>query len=237
MKYVSTIFHQFPFFFAVRLLLLKISARLFSSHSKDYYSQTGEDAILQFLIEKEKGFFVDVGCNHPILYSNTFNLYKKGWTGINIDGNPGLIRLFNCRPNDIAVCEIISDEAKEMEFHEFEESVVSTVDPTLLAEWKEKWTFKQSRKVKSKTLTQVLEEHAIKDEIQLLCIDVEGHEFEVLRSLNFEKYRPVFILIEMHHFNIKMAASHKVVEYLDERGYDLVGFVTFNGYFKLRSAA
>jgi hypothetical protein len=31
------------------------------------------------------GFFVDVGCFHPLFYSNTWKLYKKGWRGVNID--------------------------------------------------------------------------------------------------------------------------------------------------------
>ena len=41
------------------------------------------------------GKYVDIGCYHPIKYSNTALLYKKGWTGINIDLNKTSIDLFN----------------------------------------------------------------------------------------------------------------------------------------------
>jgi FkbM family methyltransferase len=141
---------------------------------------------------------------------------------------------YKIRTHDIAVCEAVSDKVEKLEFHEFEQSEVSTLNTTILEEWKTRWNYKKSRKVVTKTLTQIFEEHSIPKEIDLLSIDVEGYDLNVLKSLDFEKYKPILILIEMHDFNIKDYQTHKIVEFLSDKGYDLIGFITMNGYFKLQ---
>jgi len=235
MKKVKTIFRQFPLLFASRLVLVKVFNKLFGIDAKEYYAQTGEDIIIKFFLENERGLFVDVGCNDPINYSNTFELYKKGWTGLNIDANPELIKKYSVRPNDISVCEAVSDETKEMLFHEFEQSEVSTLETTVLDEAKKKWNYKKSRKVITKTLTEILDEHSIPNAIDFLSVDVEGYDFQVLNSLDFTKYQPKLILIEMHQFNVADYHANKIVQFLIAKGYELVGFVTMNGYFKLKT--
>ena len=56
--------------------------------SQTTYSQTGEDLILDILLkDKPKGFYIDIGGNHPKKFNNTFLFYKKGWDGINVEPN------------------------------------------------------------------------------------------------------------------------------------------------------
>ena len=79
--------------------------------NKNYYSQFGEDKILDELIPKDfnNGFYVDVGCGHPVKNNNTYLLNKKGWYGINIDLDNENINLFDIyRPSDqnISSCNI-----------------------------------------------------------------------------------------------------------------------------------
>ena len=53
---------------------------------KKSYSMEGEDLIVLNLAQKiSNGFYVDVGGYHPLHLNNTFLLYKKNWSGINID--------------------------------------------------------------------------------------------------------------------------------------------------------
>ena len=70
---------------------------------KKSYSAFGEDVEIKKHFKKNfKGFYVDVGCYHPIKANNTLLLHQRGWTGINIDINKLSIDLFNfCRPKDI----------------------------------------------------------------------------------------------------------------------------------------
>ena len=65
-------------------------------------SQFGEEKkILKFFDKNFKGNYVDLGCFHPTRLNNTFQLYKKGWRGINIDLNPLTIELFDyARPSE-----------------------------------------------------------------------------------------------------------------------------------------
>ena len=72
---------------------------------KKTYSMFGEDLIVKdFFKKKKKGFYVDVGCYHPLEGSNTYLLYKRGWNGINLDINTLSIELFNvARKEDLNV--------------------------------------------------------------------------------------------------------------------------------------
>ena len=66
-----------------------------SRTSMRHYSQYGEDdSTYQHLASIHRGFFVDVGCFHPVKYSNTYRWYRKGWRGVNIDLDPIKIEAF-----------------------------------------------------------------------------------------------------------------------------------------------
>ena len=69
----------------------------FKTLDKNFFSQFGEDRILNeiFISSKTNGFYVDVGCYHPIKHSNTYRFHKKGWSGINIDIERDKIQVFN----------------------------------------------------------------------------------------------------------------------------------------------
>ena len=85
-----------------------------SYFKRTQYSQWGEDIYInEFFKDKEEGIYLDIGCFHPVMYSNTNLLYQKGWSGINIDLNQTTIDLFNiARSKDINLCRVIGDEEK-----------------------------------------------------------------------------------------------------------------------------
>ena len=67
------------------------------------YSQNQEDLFINDYFKGLKsGLYMDIGCYHPIRYSNTALLFNRGWRGINIDMNQTSIDLFNIiRKKDI----------------------------------------------------------------------------------------------------------------------------------------
>src|SRR5438045_8009791 len=68
------------------------------------FSQFGEDLAVLRHFEDRVGYFVDVGAHHPIRLSNTYLLYRCGWSGINVDANPDGIELFRKkRPRDLTI--------------------------------------------------------------------------------------------------------------------------------------
>lgn len=64
--------------------------------------------------------YIDIGCYHPDLFSNTKKLYDKGWGGVNIDANIETINLFNKnRPNDLNLNLAVAETQGEKEYFQF----------------------------------------------------------------------------------------------------------------------
>ena len=62
-----------PFYYQ----FLRSTFKLFGIFVKASLSQSSEDVIIEKILKdakKNKGIFVDVGCNHPIDYNNTYLL-------------------------------------------------------------------------------------------------------------------------------------------------------------------
>lgn len=68
-------------------------------------------------------------------------------------------------------------------------------------------------------LATLLERHGI-SELDLLQVDAEGADFEVLRSLDFDRVSPRMILFEMAHLPPGDASACR--DFLAQRGYDLL---------------
>ena len=232
-SYIRTLFNQFPFFTACKLAAMKTLAKVLDPHFIPSYAQTGEDRIIIALFHGvADGFFVDVGCNEPQTKSNTFELYKRGWRGINIDGNPKLIEKFHrLRPRDKSLCQLISSEEKELVFTTFKESLVSSVSAEHVEQWKKEREVESETRVLAVPLAKVLREQRAPARFQLLSIDVEGHDWEVLTSFSLDEFRPRLIVIEMHKFDFTNPHSDRIYRYLNENGYRLVSYAVMNGYF------
>jgi FkbM family methyltransferase len=161
-----------------------------------YFSQFGEDAFVDLHFSgKKSGFYVDVGAFHPFNISNTYVFYKRGWRGINIEPNPASFRAFpKYRSRDINVNVAVGLENAEVLFNCLEE--LSGIDS-------ERHLFRKRRRsnnqcmVKSIPLSSILHEHLPKGEvIDFMSIDCEGFDEEVLRSNDWDRFRPEIILIE-----------------------------------------
>lgn len=235
MRRIAIYFKQFWIWEGFKLLTADSFRKLLDPFSVSSYSQTGEDRIISHLLGSEKsGFYVDVGCNHPKKCSNTFALYKKGWRGLMIDANNELINeAKRIRINDEVICALVSDVEQEMTFTEFEDPLLSSVDATHIALWNrnEKRKIRARKIVKSKTLGAILKKIDAPKNFQLLTIDVEGHDFKVLKSVDLDVYRPTLIVIEIHEFDLENAQSNKIYSYLKEQCYAMVGYAINNGYF------
>jgi hypothetical protein len=73
MKRIKILFKVTNFRYFTKLLIFTIIKKLLKLKHKDSYSQFAEDLILfQIFGEKNKGNFIDVGCNEPINNNNTF---------------------------------------------------------------------------------------------------------------------------------------------------------------------
>jgi FkbM family methyltransferase len=233
---IKILFLQFSILKATQIFSAEIFRKILDPYNICSYSQTGEDRILESLVV-EPGFYVEVGCNHPQSYSNTFNLYKSGWIGITIDANDELIQKHQkLRKRDLSVCAVVSDKEREAVFTDFEDSLVSSLDAEHITQWSQSRKIKARRTVNPRSLSSILEECQAPKRFDLLCIDVEGHDFEVLCSLDFDIYRPKLMIIEMHGFDLLDPDSNEIYQCLIANGYKMTGYVVMNGYFSDVSA-
>jgi FkbM family methyltransferase len=187
------------------------------------YSQDGEDLILtRFLDGQSKGFYVDVGAHHPRRFSNTYLFYRLGWSGINIDAMPGSMDSFNnIRPRDINIQSGVASLSGKLSYYCFNEPALNTFSE-LEAFRKNQPPYKiiDVVEVNVERLDFLLDRHLpLGQEIDFLTVDVEGMDEEVLRSNNWSRYRPRFILAETLRTDMLNMDKCPVVKFLRSVGY------------------
>lgn len=163
------------------------------------FSQGGEDLMLAGLfLFRGKGFFVDIGAFHPYIHSNTYMFYKRGWRGINIDARPGSMSLFNkFRPGDVNIEAAISDVVTELDYiHMKDGEAMNSFMPESIEKLAEDHIIKGVSRIKTVRLDSILYQYRPEGDIDFFSIDVEGMELQVLRSNDWNKYRPKAVLLE-----------------------------------------
>lgn len=166
------------------------------------YSQDGEDLVLDAYysdLPQYKGFYIDIGAFHPLRFSNTQLFYEKGWRGINIDATPGSMSKFNkIRPEDINLEYGISDLEGELTYYLFNEPALNNSDAER-TDYLNTLGYKVVKEIKIKMLpiNQILEKYLPQEKtIDFIDVDIEGLDFKVVKSLDFEKYAPKYFLVE-----------------------------------------
>lgn len=210
---------------ALSLRLYKLKQQILGYHRKSY-AQEGEDLILSRFFEGTKnGFYIDIGAHHPFRFSNTYFFYKKGWKGINIDAMPGSMEIFRKkRPNDINLEAAISDTPATLTYYAFEEPALNTIDAEgykLHSANGSKLAFKKD--IQTQRLDQILEKHLPPSQkISFMSVDVEGHDLQVLKSNDWNRFRPTYVLAEVLSKNMEEVMQDKVHSFLIDKGYSLV---------------
>jgi FkbM family methyltransferase len=200
---------------------------LLDPHVRLSYSQDGEDMILRRLFEGQKcGFYVDVGAHHPFRFSNTCYFYRLGWRGINVDPNPDGIEAFRkARPLDTNLCVGVSDTVGSLCYHVFNEPALNTFDAALAAERADLPDYRllQTREVPVRRLDGLLSEQLRHGQvIDFLSIDVEGLDLQVLKSNDWNHFRPAVLLVEARAADINQLATDPINAFATSAGYRLV---------------
>lgn len=196
-----------------------------------FYSQDNQDKILELNIFKgfKNGVFVDVGAHDGITINNTLYFEKNnGWRGINIEPIKSVFdSLVINRPNSINInCAICNNDGEtEFIFNTGYTEMISGIKDTfdnrhlqrLQNENKNYGGTTEIIKVKTKKLETICNENNI-SHIHYLSIDVEGAEFEVIKSVNFNN---VFIDVIGFENNYD-DTSIPIIKYLEDRNYVMI---------------
>ena len=166
-------------------------------YKKISYSFNAVDLIINYIFKDQNtGTYVDIGAQHPISNNNTYLLFKRGWSGVNIDLDKKNIDLFKIsRPRDINLNFAISDKQQEVELYFYHDaSPINTLNKQV-ADF-QKASVKSVKRINSYTLNNILEKIDFKKKIDYMNIDVEGYEEKVLSGFDINRYKPNVISVE-----------------------------------------
>lgn len=195
------------------------------------YAQYFEDVIVESLIKayvsKNKNkvlsfTYIEIGANHPISTSSTFLLSKKyNANGILVEANPDLIsELSKIRKRDHVYNFAISNSDEEyVEFYLSKDTEISSLNKQFVEAWDKKEANNKIR-VKNKRINEILE---ITKNCNLvyLSIDIEGMDLDLIKDIDYTKYKPFLIQCEPSE-GFKKGTKDEMVDFLKEKNYILI---------------
>ena len=175
--------------------------RYILKYIKDYirlgFNSDGYTKFSKIILKKiKKGIYLDIGCYHPIKESNTALLYKKGWSGINIDISEETIEMFKIfRPNDTNLFLGISiKNGYQKAYFEKSISTLSSLDETYLNKQGRKNLI--IKKVKVLTLKSLRKKHNIK-KLDFLKIDCENIDMSIIMKSSLKDLDSNYLCFEI----------------------------------------
>jgi FkbM family methyltransferase len=198
---------------------------------KESYSDFGEDQIIQRVFGDYKGSYLDIGAGHPIIGSNTYLFYKKGWSGITLEP----IRFHNFlhrikRRNDTQIRALIGNSNQMTKFYEFNPTQYSTSSETEYKTMIDNGM--KERKVyyvKTITINSILLQFNHPN--YFLSIDCEGYDFQIISDIDWTQiFKPIAIVFEGITDLTKAKAIDSI---LTNQGYSLLAKTQNNCIYEL----
>jgi len=169
------------------------------------------------------GTYIDIGSGNPIAGSNTYLLYQRGWSGVLVDPiESNIAESRRARVRDVciqAACGQKSDEP--VTFYEYDIYEYSTTSMDRVIELKTLGHLvSKEYRVDSVNVNKLFK--VVKAQSPLvLCIDVEGGEFNVLKQIDWNEYSPDFIVVE--EWDPPLTKPTEISHFLSDRGYKIYG--------------
>jgi FkbM family methyltransferase len=206
------------------------------SRGRTSYSQMGEDLILYSLLHSwmklDNPTYLDLGAADPVEGSNTYLLYTCGCHGVLVEPNPAYVaKLRLDRPRDVVVGVGVGiDDTTAADYYVFRDRpMLNTFSPDEVAMRQRQSKDYVVEKVVKMPLVSV--NHLIALYLgqapDLLSIDIEGMDLAVLRTLDFDKYRPAGIIAEAGRPG-NANADPALTALLESKGYVVCGGSLYN---------
>lgn len=168
------------------------------------FSQAGQDEWVHSIVG-DSGFFVDVGAHDGIVHSNTYALEQLGWTGLCIDANSdAFLRCKANRPGSQHSLGIVSDHQGFLNFDGITVTAGGSM-PVICAR-----------------LEDFLDRNETPTVIDYLSIDVEGHDLQVLKGMDFDRWHVHLVTVEHNLYLEGPVRKDAIHAHLTEQGFERV---------------
>ena len=187
------------------------------------YAQHGDDIVMRCVFDSlgiDNPSYLDIGAHHPTNISNTKLFYDAGSRGINVEANPNLFTQFMIdRPHDTNLNFGVGIESGFLDFymvddHSGRNSFDHATVEAFVLNYPE-FSIREVKKLPVMTIAQVLQNRAIPD---FLTIDVEGLDYDILKSIDYKRYPFKVICVEVGGSD-KINYADAVSSLLEENNY------------------
>jgi FkbM family methyltransferase len=199
------------------------------------YAQNFEDVMLwRAFRDVEHGFYVDLGAQDPLVDSVSQAFHERGWRGVHVEPSSFYAEaLRQQRPGDIVIQAAVGDGAPLVTFFEIPNSGISTVDPVIAEQHRQRGFVIREMQVPRISLAAVFDA-CPSDTIHWLKIDIEGSERSALASWGSGTRRPWVVVVESTLPLSQVEAKHDWEVLLLERNYKFVYFDGLNRFYIAR---
>lgn len=206
---------------------------------KTSFAQQGEDLILLDILntfQEKNHSYIDIGAFHPILSNNTYLLYQTGARGVLVEPNPALApALRQLRPRDTVLeAGIGVTDQKEADYFvikgDGQLNTFSRETAELYVEKYGKGVIERVIKRELLNINDVLAKYLPTGGPMVFSIDVEGLDLEILKTLDFGRFRPLAFCIETSEL-LTGALETDIIEFMAAKDYYVRGGSFVNSVF------
>ena len=197
-------------------------------YAKYSYAQCGEDLIIRHIFDSigiATPSYLDLGAHHPFYLNNTALFYQTGSRGVNVEPDPELYDRFKGqRQHDVNLGIGVGPQERTLEFFVMSSRTLNTFSEKEAQRYVRECGIKIDKVLSVPVLRfdQIVDQYC--DGIpDFISLDVEGLDFEVLSSIDFNRYLPHVICVEtldFHKFSELETPKQNIIgELLDRAGY------------------
>ena len=208
------------------------------------YTQAYEDVIIEAYIvgylashsRQLQLIFVEIGANHPVATSASYLLKQRfGLHTVLVEANPELIpALKQHRPDDTVIhAAVTHQDVKELPFYLSTDNEISSMNKEFVKAWKE-GAIKDTIMVPTVRINDIFDAMKLPENVDIiLSIDVEGCDYDILKDIDFQRYKPFIIMVEPSE-EFAPGTIEKMMRLLRGQGYVLYAKTYANLIFTLR---
>ena len=209
------------------------------------YAQCGEDIIVKLVLDAlriEKPTYLDLGAFDPVALSNTYLFYTLGCSGVCVEPDPVCFdRLKRKRSRDTCLNVGVGVEANsEADFYVMSEATLNTFSEEEATRIDTTTSYKIVRKTKVPliTVSQIIEQHFAAAP-NFVSMDIEGLDLAILKSFDFERWRPQTFCVETAQFSEHSSQAVKldeIITFMEQQNYFVYADTFLNTIFVDKAA-